>query len=93
MDDTSCIVQAPGHTPKPEFPIAQVCGGGGGGEREGQEEMGREQRAPISKQREDTVTVHFFPFPKDLSLHFIDFFKVTFERGCNHPFIWVLFGL
>lgn len=44
------------------------------------EEIGRELKkpagggVPISKQREDTVTVHFFPFPKDFSLHFIDSF-------------------
>lgn len=39
---------------------------------------------PISKQRENTVTVHLFSFPKDFSLHFIDFFKVTFGRCNNH---------
>lgn len=39
VDDTSCIVQPPGHTPQPEFHRAQVWGGG----REG--ETRREQRA------------------------------------------------
>lgn len=76
-DDTSCIVQPPGHTPKPELRIVQVCGGeeGGGGNGERAERAGERRREAISKQREDTVTVHFFSFPKDLSLHFIDFFK------------------
>lgn len=42
-----------------------------------QREQRNEQRGgrePISKQREDTVTVHFCSFPKDLNLHFMDFF-------------------
>lgn len=52
----------------------------GGGEKDGgnwerDEEAGRRRGAvPISKQREDTVTVHFFSFPKDFSLHFVDSF-------------------
>lgn len=46
-----------------------------GGNGEKAEKASERRREPISKQREDTVTVHFFSFPKDLSLHFIDFFK------------------
>lgn len=65
-----------GLTPEPELHTARVWGRGGG-RRTGDsaEEAGRKAgRAPTPEQREPLVTVRFFSIPKDLSLHFIDFF-------------------
>lgn len=82
VGDTSCIVQPPGHNRKPEFHVAQVCvwggagvgwEGGDGGRAEKQQEVGE----PRTKPGRTQVTVHSCSFPKDLSLHYIDFFFLS----------------
>lgn len=86
MGDTSCIAQPPGHTSKPEFHVAQLCMGRGGGETREGGAWERAEKPVIEGERQNQsqgrirVTVHSCSFPKDLSLHYIDFFKVIFEK-------------